>query len=698
MSPLRLLAGLAAALLAACGGGGGGAPTGDDGSAFTGLTDVPAQRSLSADDVSRVLAQAAAEAQARSRPATIAVVDRVGNVLAVFEMTGAVRDLSAFALATAQGSGLDGLNIPAVGPASASAIGAIAKAVTGAYLSSSGNAFSTRTASQIVQENFNPGELNQPGGPLFGVQFSSLPCSDLVTRQGGGPGRMLGPNRTPLGLSADPGGLPLYKDGVVVGGVGVIADGVYGLDRDPRAGDADVDDEQIALAATVGFLPPPAIEAPQITVEGKTLRYTDRGLQNDLARLRTDPAAAPSLASLVASGVGAFASVTGYYDAAAGARAGVAYGAPASGYVLASSLPGNPFTNRSAFVLVDGNSDPRFPPRPGTDAPGGSAANRLTAAEVTRLIDEALGVALAGRGQIRRPIGSRIHVSVSIVDTNGAVLGLARTPDGPLFGTDVSLQKARSAMYFSSARAANELTAVPAVDSAALLAGLGVFLPSGLIPDPIRGGPGQRVVLNSGASYVAATDAFVGAGALRGATAFSERGIGNLARPFYPDGINRNGQGPLSRPIGSPDTTQNWSPFSTGLQFDLVGVNILQHVLFILGALPDTDPSCTMIPPRALGQPSPLANGLQIFAGAVPIYRGGTLVGAIGVSGDGIDQDDMVASLGLRRAALALGGFGHAPSGVRSDQLAPQGVRLRYVSCPFGPFLRSDAQNVCEAL
>src|SRR3546814_13726552 len=34
--------------------------------------------------------------------------------------------------------------------------GAIAKAVTGAYLSSGGNAFSTRTASQIVQEHFPP--------------------------------------------------------------------------------------------------------------------------------------------------------------------------------------------------------------------------------------------------------------------------------------------------------------------------------------------------------------------------------------------------------------------------------------------------------------------------------------------------------------------------------------------------------------
>ena len=101
---------------------------------------------------------------------------------------------------------------------------AIAKAVTGAYLSSEGNAFSTRTASQIVQAHFNPGESLSPGGPLFGVQFSQLPCSDLSNRFGTAAGDT-GPKRSPLGLSADPGGLPLYIDGTPVGGVGVVADG-----------------------------------------------------------------------------------------------------------------------------------------------------------------------------------------------------------------------------------------------------------------------------------------------------------------------------------------------------------------------------------------------------------------------------------------------------------------------------------------
>ncbi|HVF62908.1 MAG TPA: hypothetical protein VNE58_02805, partial [Casimicrobiaceae bacterium] len=75
------------------------------------------------------------------------------------------------------------------------------------------------------------------------------------------------------------------------------------------------------------------------------------------------------------------------------------------------------------------------------------------------------------------------------------------------------------------------------------------------------------------------------------------------------------------------------------------------------------------------------------------------LVGAIGISGDGIDQDDMVSFLGLANASQALGGsVGHAPPARRSDQLTPQGARLRYVQCPQAPFLGSDQQNVCEGL
>jgi hypothetical protein len=66
-----------------------------------------------------------------------------------------------------------------------------------------------------------------------------------------------------------------------------------------------------------------------------------------------------------------------------------------------------------------------------------------------------------------------------------------------------------------------------------------------------------------------------------------------------------------------------------------------------------------------------LSNGIQAHAGGIPLYRNGMLVGAIGVSGDGIDQDDFVAAAG----AL---GF-EVPTALRADQFSVPGVRLPFV-------------------
>jgi len=753
----------ATGIAAGCGGGGGdtGSDDGDQiepGTTFAGLIDFPPLDSLTSAEVQQIIAQAANEAAARGAPATIAISDRVGNILAVYQMNGAPVDLAAVAeiprtidqgplrgteLNGADGSGLDGFTVPSGAP-----LGAIAKAVTGAYLSSGGNAFTTRTANQIVQENFNPEETFQAGGPLFGVQFSQLACSDLNTRfesdNGAGTvvGSTVGPRRSPLGLAADPGGMPIYKGGTMVGGIGVISDGVYGIDISIVDIDSDleVQDEQIALAGITGFEAPEEIRAFNITVEGNTLRYTDTA--DDRDRLVADAAAAPSFASLLGT-QGQLLDVKGYYDVPTGTTAdvlpGVAYGDPASGYMPATDLPGgSPFQNPNAFILVDENGAPRFSPQSAGDAPSGDPALRLKRREVVQLIDEALGVALAGRAQIRRPLNSRIQVTVSVVDTNGEILGVARTPDGPIFGTDVSLQKARTAMFFSSATAGTDLQAVMAIDSQDFLRDIGVLsIADNRIPDNLTAPTEtQNLILNSGDSYVQNARTFVAPDALTGQFAFSDRGNGNLSRPFYPDGVNerQNGDetpnGPFSRPFNSADTVQNWSPFSTGLQFDLIGPNVLQHVLFTLNIpfddgvtpVPDTPVGCSSVSiPDIPGAPTtattanllpvrdalafplgPLANGAQIFAGSVPIYRNGVLIGGLGVSGDGIDQDDMISSLGLRRAGLNLNnGLGHAPEAIRSDQIVPvggDGSRLRYVSCPFTPFIASTIQNACETL
>ena len=106
---------------------------------------------------------------------------------------------------------------------------------------------------------------------------------------------------------------------------------------------------------------------------------------------------------------------------------------------------------------------------------------------------------------------------------------------------------------------------------------------------------------------------------------------------------------------------------------------------------------CTALP--VTGGITRLANGIQIFPGSVPIYRGSQLVGGIGVSGDGIDQDDMISFLGLFNAGARVGGIGNADKAIRSDQIVVNvgaGVRLRYVGCPFAPFLDTANQSPCD--
>jgi len=174
------LSALALLSLAACGGGGGTSPAANNSSSpppAAGSYTAPAQVSLSTADVQKILAQAAAQAVADGKPAVVAVVDRVGNVLAVMRMTGAPANAHIPEAPDGSRQDVQGLDVPAEAAA-------LAKAITGAYLSSGGNAFSSRTASMIVQQHFppSPSTVGLESGPLFGVQFSQLPCSDLAAR------------------------------------------------------------------------------------------------------------------------------------------------------------------------------------------------------------------------------------------------------------------------------------------------------------------------------------------------------------------------------------------------------------------------------------------------------------------------------------------------------------------------------------
>ena len=532
---------------------------GPESTAQTGLTDA---------DVRTIIGQAVSRAQQLGIAVTVAVTDHEGTVLGVFRMTGATPTTRIGSVNLQTGlqrkpvdaDGIQDLVVPAE-------LAAISKAGTASFFSTQGNAFTSRTASFIIQEHLPPLIDYQAGGPLFGVQFSQLPCSDIKI-----------PN-LPLGLAGDPGGVPVYKNGIAAGGIGIEGDNFYSIDIDPSDLDQSIE-EIIAVAGTLGFEAPGAIRGDQILVDGIRLPFVN--------------------AAQTGGPPPAFNTLPGTVDPRFPIR-----GAAASRF-RSATLGG-----------VAGRVDDRFFPAKASES---TNAQRLNESDVTRILTQAAQQAAITRAAIRRPLGSPAEVNIAVVDAEGRVLGIFSTTDAPIFGFDVSVQKARTAAFFSNSSAASLL----------------------------RGAQAGRF-----AKFVdaAAADGL----RLDGTVAFSDRAIGFLSRPFFPDGINDTANGPFSKPIGV------WSPFNTGLQSALV-----QAVLS--GA---TITGCTGIPN--------LRNGIQIFAGSVPLYRNSVLVGAIGISGDGIDQDDLIAAAGSV-------GF-EAPPQIRADQFFVRGVRLPFVKFPRHPNL-----------
>ena len=647
-------------------GGGGGTGVSTSGLSTTAPTNPAAPVSgsspnLTESDVNTIVLQAINEATARGAPATIAVVDRVGNVLTVAQMPGAPTGVT---IVSGRGisTGLENQSTvpPGIVPSTEAAI---AKALTGAYLSSNGNAFSTRTANYIVQEHFPPGVLDAPAGPLFGTQFSQLPCSDFSrTSSATAGGTNAGPHRSPLGFSADSGGLPVYKNGILAGGIGVMTKTVYSDNLNTFAVPID-NDEVIALAGSTGYQAPQALDADNIAVNGFTLQYTDATSANF---------AAP----VAATGTFTPVPVAGYFAGTAPghtAIAGLTYGSTdgMSGIAPDGALGPTLYagTTNTSYVFTDGNGHVIYAPTNGL-VPVGQA---MTASEVQGLMVSTLNIAYEARAAIRIPTNSFAQITVAIVDLDGNILAMARTPDAPIFGADVSLQKARSSVFFSRTDAAAKINAIAA--------------PASTVPGTF-------------ADYINRSQSFIEPTVFSDGIAWSLVGIGDISRPFYPDGIDGNGPGPLSILYNT------WSIFSDGIQLDLVAGDIVRGVLGepppavgcgATGSPTGPAPNNALELPTVSGGKTQLANGLQIFSGGFPIYRGNTLVGGIGISGDGIQQDSMISYLGLQDFSDpgVATPITHAPLAIRSDNLSPGGINLRYANCPAAPFLNSNVQNPC---
>ena len=258
--------------------------------------------------------------------------------------------------------------------------------------------------------------------------------------------------------------------------------------------------------------------------------------------------------------------------------------------------------------------------------PRAAADGSLTADEVRQIIWDGVDEAERVRAAIRLPLGTRTRMVLSVSDKNGEILGLFRMPDATFFSIDVAVAKARNVAYYADAA---DLQPVDQVD--------GNF------------------------DQVADVPAGV---------AFTNRTFRYLASPFFPTGVDGAGSGPfsiLNEGGINPDTAENIGPprpytdFTTVLGFDSFnpGTNFREG-----------------LDPGAVIQNQ---NGIVFFPGSTPLYKNGVLVGGLGVSGDGVDQDDVVTFSGAGEFRPSLNS-----DIVRSDEVFVRGVRL-----PFQKFNRN---------
>jgi uncharacterized protein GlcG (DUF336 family) len=446
---------------------------------------------------------------------------------------------------------------------------AIAKAGAAAFLSSDNNAFSSRTAGDIVQQHFPPGIANTAPGPLVGVNFSQLGFSDInklkapgsVISYGSSPGLTLVTPPLPItgGLAGTPGGLPLYKNGYLVGGIGVSGDGLQPTDVTPSViANADAN-EDAALAGQSGFQPSGTILGSQVFINGIRLEYVESA---------TSLGAVIPFASLPGKNIAPFSPIA----------------SPAPFAYPVATFGGETGELRQPII-----SDPSSIPLPGATA-------RLSAGEVSNIIVAAANRARTTRAGIRLPRGQVAEVFITVVNnpnSNGVppmVLGtFCTSSNATRFSWDVAVQKARTAIFFSASN-----------------------------------------------------------------RAYSTRTIGFLGESLYPPGINGTEPGLF---FGLQERFSIITPAS------ILATNPVNGAVFTTSTNADGN----------------LPNGITIFPGGFPLYRNGVLVGAIGVSGDGVDQDDLISASG---ASLFLPAVP-----IRADQTQYRGARLPFAKFPRNPAL-----------
>jgi uncharacterized protein GlcG (DUF336 family) len=196
---------------------------------------------------------------------------------------------------------------------------------------------------------------------------------------------------------------------------------------------------------------------------------------------------------------------------------------------------------------------------------------------------------------------------LAVADRNGRLLGVYRMPGATVFSIDVAIAKSRNTAYYAS----DDLQT----------------------PDRTPGVP----------KYAA----------------FTNRTFRYLAVPKYPSGSSTAPPGPfsiLNTPGINPTSGLNIGPPKPASAFN---GTVLGYDSFH----PGTNFRATT--------PAANQNGVVFFPGSTAVYTAARLQGGYGISGDGVDQDDIVTFFGST-------GFA-APTYAQAGQFFVSGIRLPYI-------------------
>lgn len=399
--------------------------------------------SLSAIEVDAIVRAAA---KALPDPSmTIAVVDRAGRVLALYE----------------KGTSLANRDL------------AVGVARTAAFFSHDQAPLSSRTVRFISGIHFPPDITNTPSAALYGIENTNRGCDFNVTfntpdkciprarnlsgarcdpgdTSGCGTGIVTGkilPNDADAS-SVNAGGIPLYRvtanggtasNGKLIGGIGVV-----GVSGDPQRAEYAAATGAFGGLA-FGIVPVPFYPLPapgNVFIDGVRLPFLgpDIGLTFNSAGL-------PNGVQLDGTSAGA---------------------------------------DNGAFVLAAQNG--------GCAADeylvGPAAGSNLTMTEVDGIVQRAIATAKKTRAAIRLPLNRYARMVIAVSDTNGDVLALYRMPDATVFSVDVAVAKSRNVVYFSQHGIGSAVPPNTALTNRTIAFGAQPTFPSGIDSDVFDPRPG----------------------------------------------------------------------------------------------------------------------------------------------------------------------------------------------------------------